>query len=72
MNGDAVEQKDDKKTKAERLKRLAQPEVADPAAEVEAAVPETDDGILTEQDCLRSVRRLRELGEHYAGHARLA
>ena len=47
------------------------PHVADPAEEVVGAVPERDEGVRAEEDRLRSVGRLRELGEHDARHTRL-
>lgn len=47
------------------------PHVPDPAEEVVGAVPERDEGVRAEEDRLRSVGRLRELGEHDARHTRL-
>ena len=47
------------------------PHVPDPAEEVVGAVPECDEGVRAEEDRLRSVGRLRELGEHDARHTRL-
>ena len=47
------------------------PHVPDPAEKVVGAVPERDEGVGAEEDGLRSVGRLCELGEHDASHARL-
>ena len=47
------------------------PHVPYPAREVIRAVPQGDQGVGAEQDCLRPVGRLGELGEHDARHAGL-
>ena len=47
------------------------PQITDATDEVETAVVEGDERILTEQDRLRAVGRLCELGKHYSCHARL-
>ena len=45
------------------------PEVPNPTAEVEAAVPEADESVPAEEDRLCTHRRLGELGEDDASHA---
>ena len=47
------------------------PEVPNPTAEVETAVPEADESVPAEEDRLRTHRRLGELGEDDASHASL-
>ena len=47
------------------------PHIPNPAGEVVWPVPHGDQGVGAEEDCLRPVCRLGELGEHYPRHAGL-
>ena len=54
-----------------RITSSVSPQVSDPAEKVEGAVPHGDEGVLAEEDGLRPVGRLGELGKYDARHAGL-